>query len=234
MIRNKICDENKEVKLFSLLVDETKDLSKQEQMSIVLRYVNSEGVLHEHILTYVQASSLIAQSLTSYILDTLEKFGLDLMWTISQGYDGAAVMSGKCSGVQQRIREVAPKVIYVHCYAHTLNLVLVDGVKMVPYAAEFFCLLETLYVFVSTTKVHAVFMQKQKELYPDKQHLQLQKLSDTRWACRYGAVNAMCRTYNSLLATLEGIGDSSDRMQKLLKLKVCTVKLLLLLSSFCW
>ncbi len=138
MIRNKICDEIKEVKMFSLLVDETKDLSKQEQMSIVLRYVNSEGVLHEHFLTYVQASSLTAQSLTSYILDTLEKFGLDPMWIISQGYDGAAVMSGKCSGVQQRIREVAPKAIYVHCYAHTLNLVLVDSVKMVPYAADFF------------------------------------------------------------------------------------------------
>ncbi len=67
-----------------------------------------------------------------------------------------------------------------------------------------------MYVFVSTTKVHAVFMQKQKELYPDKQPLQLQKLSDTRWACRYRAVNAMCRTYNSLLAMLEEIGDSSD------------------------
>ncbi len=56
---------------------------------------------------------------------------------------------------------------YVHCYAHTLNLVLVDSVKMVPYAAEFFCLLEILYVFVSTTKVYAFFMQKQKELFPD-------------------------------------------------------------------
>ncbi len=88
MIRNKICDEIKEVKMLSLLVDETKDLSKQEQMSIVLRYVNSEGVLHEHFLTYMQASSLTAQSLTSYILDTLEKFGLDPMWIISQGMMG--------------------------------------------------------------------------------------------------------------------------------------------------
>ena len=41
MIRNEVCDEVKEVKLFSILVEETKDLSKQEQMSIVVRYVNS-------------------------------------------------------------------------------------------------------------------------------------------------------------------------------------------------
>ena len=49
MIRNEVCDEVKEVKLFSILVDETKDLSKQEQMSIVVRYVNSEGVDHSNL-----------------------------------------------------------------------------------------------------------------------------------------------------------------------------------------
>ena len=69
------------------------------------------------------------------------------------------------------------------------------------------------FVFVSTTKAHAVFMQKQQELHPDKQPIRLQKFSDTRWACRYGAVNAICRTYDSLLATLEDIGDSSDHMK---------------------
>ena len=77
MIRNEVCDEVKEVKLFSILVDETKDLSKQEQMSIVVRYVNSEGVLQEHFLTYIQAARLTADSLTTYILETLR--GLHLI-----------------------------------------------------------------------------------------------------------------------------------------------------------
>ncbi len=30
------------------------------------------------------------------------------------------------AGVQQRIREVVPQAIYVHCHAHCLNLVIVD------------------------------------------------------------------------------------------------------------
>ena len=112
MIRNEVCDEVKEVKLFSILVDETKDLSKQEQMSIVVRYV-----------TYVQAARLTADSLTTYILEILERFALDPQWIVSQGYDGASVMSGRCSGVQQRFRLVAPNATYIHCYAHTLNLI---------------------------------------------------------------------------------------------------------------
>ena len=213
IVRNVVCNGVKEAEMFSLLVDETKDLSKKEQMAIVLRYVDSKGMLHEHFLTYVEAASVTAKSLTKYILDTLQTFHLDPKWIISQGYDGASVMSGHCSGVQQCIRNVAPNALYVQSYAHTLNLVLVDSVKMVLYATEFFSLLEAAYVFVSTTKAHAVFMQKQQELHQDKQPLRLQKLSDTRWACRYGAVNAICRTYDSLLATLEEIGDGSDHMK---------------------
>lgn len=53
-------------------------------------------------------------------------------------------------------------------------------------------------------------MTKQKELHPGKQPLQLQALSDTRWACRYAAVNAVCRTYDSLLAMLIEMSDSSE------------------------
>ena len=40
--------------------------------------------------------------------------------------------------------------------------------------------------------------------------MELQKLSDTRWVCRYAAVNAICRTYDSLLPTIEEVAESSD------------------------
>ena len=65
-------------------------------------------------------------------------------------------------------------------------------------------------MFLSTSKAHVVFMQKQKDLHPDKQPRQLQKLSDTRWACLYSAINAICYTFDALLATLEDIASGSD------------------------
>ena len=71
---------------------------------------------------------------------------------------------------------------------HT-NLTLVDCVKSIQFACDFFCLLEALYEFISTSKAHTVFVAKQLELHPEKQAHWLQKLSDTRWACRQGAVN---------------------------------------------
>ena len=202
-VRDRICKAVRESGVFSLLADETKDASKVEQLAIVLRYVDiNTASVYERFLTYVPAESLTAQGLSRYILQTLQKYQLDPECIVSQGYDGASVMSGSCSGVQTQIREVAPHAFYVHCNAHCLNLCLVDSVKAIHDASEFFGLLETLYVFLSSTKCHVIFIEQQTRLHPDKQHRQLQKLSDTRWACRQSAVNAVCYTYDAVLATL--------------------------------
>ena len=96
-------------------------------------------------MTFTEATTCTAEGLTDHILATLNQFDLDPQHIVSQGYDGAAVISGKCSGVQERLRQAAPYVVYIHCYAHTLNLVLVDSTKNLSCAREFFVLLEHLY-----------------------------------------------------------------------------------------
>ena len=157
MVREKICQEVKDAGVYSVLANESKDSSKTEQMAIVIRYVNiKDASIHERILTFVEAHSLDAEGLTKYILDTLKDYHLDLESIVSQGYDGASVMSGRCAGVQKRVIEVVPQAIYIHCFAHILNLVLVDCSKNVAHAAKFFALIESLYVFISSMKARSV------------------------------------------------------------------------------
>lgn len=145
IIRSKISSTVQDTTYYSILADETKDLSKKEQLSIVLRYVDVQtGTIYERFLSYIHAESLTAASLSSYIQSILKESGLDSKGLVSQGYDGASVMAGKNTGVQQRMKEVAPQAIYVHCHAHCLNLVLVDCAKSVPDADEFFQLLHLL------------------------------------------------------------------------------------------
>ena len=48
----------------------------------------------------MEVVSLDAKGLSSHILDSLRHFGLDPKGIVFQGYDGASVMSGRCSGVQ--------------------------------------------------------------------------------------------------------------------------------------
>lgn len=76
-------------------------------------------------------------------------------------------MSGKHSGVQARIKEEAKYALYIHCSAHCLNLVLVDTVKVLPEAEEFFSLLEKLlssfFLFTSGSTVHPKMASYTKE-----------------------------------------------------------------------
>ncbi len=210
ILRKMICDNVKNSVFYSVLVDECKDTSKKEQLSFVIRYVDDNGDVQENFLTFMEAVCQNAQSLSGYILDTLSKYGLDHQKIVSQRYDGASVMSGRYSGVQQRIKEIVPHAIYIHCYSHTLNLVLVDAVKSVKLAVEFFVLLESLYVFFSTAKANSVFMNHQQKIYADKQAMRLQRLSDTHWACRFSSVNVVCFRFDCLLLSLEEISHGSD------------------------
>lgn len=85
------------------MVDETKDISKKEQMSFVIRYYHN-GSIVESFLTFEAAECLDAAALSQKIIQTMQNYGLDYRnHLVGQVYDGAFVMSGKNTGVQARI-----------------------------------------------------------------------------------------------------------------------------------
>ena len=122
--------------------------------------------------------------LSDYILNTPETLGLDNKSSlIGLGFDGASVMKGQLSSVQKHIRDNVPYAYYVHRYGHRLNLVLINTTKHIPGAADFFSLLENLYIFISNPVVHEKFLGIQREMFSNKQVRELQHLGDTRWWC---------------------------------------------------
>ena len=60
------------------MADETRDYSKKEQLSIVVRYADVESAnVHEHFLAFTEPDTLNAEGLSTYILSTLDMFKLD-------------------------------------------------------------------------------------------------------------------------------------------------------------
>uniref|UniRef100_A0A8C5ME33 TTF-type domain-containing protein n=1 Tax=Leptobrachium leishanense TaxID=445787 RepID=A0A8C5ME33_9ANUR len=212
LVREEIADSLKDSP-FSILADETKDRSKAEQLSVVVRYFYDQAV-HERFLKFYKADSLDAASLTDYIFDVLSSLGIDKNECVGQAYDGAAVMSGRINGVQARIQRKVPTALYVHCMNHRLNLAVVDTVKNVAEAAEFFAKLEKLYVFSSTSVVHSVFERVQKEM-STKPVIKLKQLSDTRWTCQYAACKAVLQTLEPLLETLKLLSDGKNTERRI-------------------
>lgn len=93
---------------------------------------------------------------------------------------------------------------YVHCNAHCFNLVIVDAVKAVPEADCFFSLLQKLYVYMSGSYVHQKWLSVQKDMYQDAPR-ELQRLSDTRWTCRYQACKNLMDRLPAVLHVLHEI-----------------------------
>ena len=209
-ILSDIRDEVEKSRYFGIICDETKDLSKKEQISLVVRYIY-DGFIHEEFVGFTYAESVDAKSLCTYITSQLETVGIDIKDCIGQSYDGASVMSGRLSGVQKRVKEHVDWAIYVHCYAHRLNLVVIDSCKAVKYAADFFAQLQRLYVFMSGSFVHPKWLILQQELYPHEKAIELKSFSETRWSAQIAACHAVKNRFDVILALLEQIGEDTNR-----------------------
>ncbi|XP_041464614.1 zinc finger MYM-type protein 1-like [Lytechinus variegatus] len=212
---NEIKEEIGQCKYFAVLVDETKDLSKQEQMSFVIRYLYDEEV-HEEFMGFRCADGLDAASLSESILDELKSLGIDVNYLVGQGYDGANVMSGKLSGVQERIRRKIPQALYVHCFAHRLNLVIVETVKSVVPVADFFAVLQSSYNFLSGSHVHEQWIRWQQKMYPDEQPVEFKGMSDTRWASQVRAVGAIRKRFHCFVEFLKHTDTHDDNRERAL------------------
>ena len=79
-------------RFFSILIDESRDISVKEQMSLVLCYVNKKGINIERFLGIVYVASTAALLLKCAIECLLCEHNLSLTNLRGQGYDGASNM----------------------------------------------------------------------------------------------------------------------------------------------
>ncbi|KAK1384272.1 hypothetical protein POM88_022007 [Heracleum sosnowskyi] len=91
--------------LFSILVDESRDISIKEQMVVLLRYVDKRGCIVVRFLGVVHVSDTTSLSLTAGVVELLEKHNLSITNVRGQGYDGAI----KTEDVLQRFQNMKPR-----------------------------------------------------------------------------------------------------------------------------
>lgn len=113
LIQENILKKIRNAKYFSILVDETQDVSRLEQMSFCVRYVDGgSNCIKEDFLEFSIVHDMTGKGLSTSILQLLEKFGLEKKFLVGQGYDGAASMSGQFKGVQQYITGKIKFILY--------------------------------------------------------------------------------------------------------------------------
>ncbi|KAL4112114.1 hypothetical protein QTP88_015962 [Uroleucon formosanum] len=195
----------------SIIADETTDCGHYEQLSICVRYFDeNENRPQELFIGLKKMSSVNAQSIFDALTDATNQVGIDWQSVIAVCFDGAATMSGHYNGVQAKAKLSNPNILYVHCYGHCLNLILVDSLGKKNYVIfNFFGIIQMLYSFVEGSPIrHAILERVSKEM--NIKLKSLKTLSTTRWACRAEAIQAVKNNYSVLLQCLAEISKTSN------------------------
>ena len=122
-------------------------------------------------------------------------------------------MSGEFNGVQEKFRILSGSpCIYVHCYAHRVNLVLVDVCNVQP-ASDLFGVLEAVHNFLTVSSIrHDKFVAIEKEHCETVMELPL--LCDTRWVCKLKAVTTFKDRFESVMHSLEFFTQSKKSRER--------------------
>ena len=195
-----------ECKFYSVVLDETFDISVLEQVGVCLRYVSRSLDVNESFLGFYETSSTTADILFRILQDTLVRFQLSFENCRGQCFDGAANLSGKLSGVQTKVHEIQPKALHVHCTSHSLNLAFQDALGVVAECRDAMNLAKDVINFVRDSPKRLACFSSMQEC--DDRHT-LRPLCPTRWTMRVSSVRSLLENYDALLAFLQDTSDTT-------------------------
>lgn len=176
-MKKSISDEIREAVMFSVQLDTTQDISVQDQCSIILRYVNYKGI-QEKLLAVITVQQSTGKSFSDMLQGVLTDNSLDITKCVGNATDGAANMQGKFNGFSAWLEKSTPNQVHVWCYAHILNLVIIDSTKSPLKAAALFVTLNDLANFFKESYKR---MNVWANSVDENNKRRLQSIGNTRW-----------------------------------------------------
>lgn len=196
---------------FSVQVDDTTDIAQNSQCSVIIRYINLEGIIVERFLGFHNVSAdRTAENLYVLLDNILNQFDYEHK-LIGQCYDGASVMSGHLNGLQKRIKEKAPQAVFVHCLAHRLNLVMQQSLKKIAKCRIF---------FASLSGIPSFFHHSAKRTYAlaSTSARRMPTIAETRWSSNSKLLNVIIQDWHKLKEVFDFIINSTESDAKSIQL----------------
>ncbi|XP_050111776.1 uncharacterized protein LOC126590342 [Malus sylvestris] len=182
--------------LFSILIDESCDVSTKEQMAIVLRYVDKNGHVVERFIGIKHVTSTAALSLKETIDEVFSRHKLSMSRLRGQGYDGASNMQA-----------MAKKNIQIESL-FSIVTILVNVVG----ASSKRC--DLLREKQSIAVIEALNSDEFTSGKGKNQETTLKHAGETRWGSHLGTLVSIMTMFSSILDVLEVIVDDGVSSQR--------------------
>ena len=133
---------------------------------------------------------------------------------VGMGFDGVSTFSGKKTGVQTRIKKLAPHALFVHCHCHLLQLACVQAANSTNGIKHVYVTLTALWKFFhySPKRAESLKMVQQVLHLPE---LRIPKPSDTRWLAHERCVKAVKASYGAIVTALNDIHQNTHEPETL-------------------
>uniref|UniRef100_A0A7N0ZY98 DUF4371 domain-containing protein n=1 Tax=Kalanchoe fedtschenkoi TaxID=63787 RepID=A0A7N0ZY98_KALFE len=142
-IKSEIIKKVRQVKYFSVILDCTPDVNHQEQIFMILRFVDlsfSSIVIEKSFLRFINVNDTTGQGLFDVLLQELKLLDFD-------------VDNVRTSRSLKKLLDVNPRAFYTSCGSHSLNLMLCDMANTYSKARNFFGIIQRIYtIFANSTK----------------------------------------------------------------------------------
>ncbi|XP_061042796.1 zinc finger MYM-type protein 1 isoform X3 [Eubalaena glacialis] len=189
---------------FSIICEETTDSATKGQFSICVRYPQKTSkaiLIKERFLGFIDVEEMTGTNLHRSIKTYLQQIGVDLDKIRGQAYDSTSNWRGKFNKIAAEFKKEEPRALYLHCYAHFLDLAVIRFCKEVK---ELRSALNTLSSLFST--IHGEMSVNFQNIY---------KLSQNKTCKKHTSQSCWTVHDRTLLSVIEGLPEVIETLEVL-------------------
>ena len=149
-MRDSIVKDIKSSGIYVVLADTRPDVSRVDQISLIIRYVDHEYNIKERLVKTAEIRDKTGEGFAKKVIDMLEKLQSPLAGVRFQCYDTTLSMSGAYNGAQAKLSQHLKRAIpYITCVGHKTNLCVEHSSKVSLMIEEFFTAMQELHTVLT-------------------------------------------------------------------------------------
>lgn len=182
---------------FSLIIDETTDISTQKSLALVVRYYDELlKKVRDSFFGLIKLESCNAESIFLAIQSHLAEYDIPVQNLIGFAADNASVMQGNKTGIQKRFREILPNIYTLGCVCHSLHLCASAAANKLPSSVEDF--VRNIYNYFSNSSKR-IDMFNECQVFCTLKPKKLLHPAQTRWLSLQAAVDRVVENWEALI-----------------------------------